>query len=104
MKNKCLSECRGMVSRDPRPKVTKIPQHLLRTNARHRDKFHRARPTGVRESVTVFTPFTILVPQGDSLEFGPSSPIWVVMYMHIHTNLYNAKIAERIWGAGTGWL
>jgi len=35
-------------------------------------------------------------------------PTWPVTYIHIHTyihtNLYSAKIVERIWGAGTGWL
>jgi len=33
-------------------------------------------------------------------------PAQTKIYVHtyIHTNLYSAKIVERIWGAGIGWL
>jgi len=32
------------------------------------------------------------------------TPVPEYIHTYIHTNLYSAKIVERIWGAGTGWL
>jgi len=56
--------CRNLFSRKSVPKFTKIGDDLLRTNAPHHAKFHRAPSNDVGEKRYHFLPFIILAPQG----------------------------------------